>query len=59
MTGAGCPDGDAGKAALLDLACDIKGRAPLTRLRDKIEGEQRSRHLKPRRRSQSGSAKFN
>src|SRR6516162_11535599 len=40
-------DGDAGKAALLDLACDIKGRAPLTRLRDEIEGGQCFGHHLP------------
>src|SRR5215472_15238913 len=31
-------DGDAGKAALLDLACDVEGPAPMTWLRDEIEG---------------------
>src|SRR5215472_3719318 len=40
-------DGDAGKAALLDLASDIKGRAPLTRLRDEIEGGQCFGHHLP------------
>src|SRR5215472_7099689 len=40
-------DGDAGKAALLDLASDIKGGAPLTRLRDEIEGGQWFGHHLP------------
>ena len=48
-------DGDAGKAALLDLACDVEGRAPMTRLRDEIEGGQWFGHHLP---SQASDEKF-